>query len=118
MRAMQSEMKSLQDHNTWRLVDMPPDKKAVGCKWVYRIKRNPSNEIVKFKARLVAKGFTQRPGIDYTETFAPVARKESINVVFGVHQGFAPPKLRPPPYFILFRNLYCSAIIVTSIVYG
>ena len=84
MCAMQSEMKSLQDHETWKLVDMPPGKKAVGCKWVYRIKRNPKDEIVKFKARLVAKGFTQRPGIDYTETFAPVARKESINTVLAI----------------------------------
>ena len=49
-----------------------------------RIKRSPSGEIVKFKARLVAKGFTQRPGIDYFETFAPVARKESINVAFSI----------------------------------
>ena len=63
---------------------MPPGKKAVGCKWVYKIKRNPSDEIVKFKARLVAKGFTQRPGVDYTETFAPVARKESINTVLAI----------------------------------
>ena len=58
-----------------RLVDMPPDKKAVGCKWVFRIKRDSSGKIVKFKARLVAKGFTQRPGIDFVETFVPVARK-------------------------------------------
>ena len=84
MRDMQSEMKSLKHHETWKLVDIPPGKKAIGCKWVYRIKRNPSDEIVKFKARLVAKGFTQRPGIDYTETFAPVARKESINTVLAI----------------------------------
>ncbi|GMF12993.1 unnamed protein product [Phytophthora lilii] len=82
LRAMESEMKSLKDHKTWTLVDMPPGKKPVGCKWVFWIKRDPSDEIVKFKARLVAKGFTQRPGIDYTETFAPVARKESIKTVF------------------------------------
>ncbi|GMF41846.1 unnamed protein product [Phytophthora lilii] len=63
---------------------MPPGKRAVGCKWVFRIKRDPSGEIVKFKARLVAKGFTQRPGIDYTETFAPVTRKESINTVLAI----------------------------------
>ena len=65
-------------------MDIPPGKKAVGCKWVYKIKRNPSDEMVKFKARLVAKGFTQRPGVDYTETFAPVARKESINKVLAI----------------------------------
>ena len=84
MRAMQSEIKSLQDHETWKLVDMPPVKKAVGCKSICKIKRNPSDEIVKFKARLVAKGFTQRPDIDHTETFAPVTRKESINVVLAI----------------------------------
>ena len=81
---MKSEMKALEDHNTWSLVDMPPSKRAVGCKWVFRIKRDPSGKIVKFKARLVAKGFTQRPGIDFNETFAPVARKESINAVLAI----------------------------------
>lgn len=84
LEAMKSEMKSLEDHNTWKLLDMPQHKKAVGCKWVFRIKRDPSGNIVKFKARLVAKGFTQRPGIDYNETFAPVARKESINAVLAI----------------------------------
>uniref|UniRef100_H3H6A2 Reverse transcriptase Ty1/copia-type domain-containing protein n=1 Tax=Phytophthora ramorum TaxID=164328 RepID=H3H6A2_PHYRM len=62
LRAMESEMKSLEDHRTWKLVDMPSDKKAIGCKWVFRIKRDPSGKIIKFKARLEAKGFTQRPG--------------------------------------------------------
>ncbi|KAG6623354.1 Retrovirus-related Pol polyprotein from transposon TNT 1-94 [Phytophthora cinnamomi] len=65
LRAMESEMKSLEDHRTWTL-------------------RDPSGKIIKFKARLVAKGFTQRPGVDYTETFAPVARKESINMVVAI----------------------------------
>ena len=83
MRAMQSEMTLLQDHETWKLVNMPLGKKIVGCKWVYKINHNPSDEIVKFKTRLVAKGFTQRPGVDYTEIFAPVARKESINTVLS-----------------------------------
>uniref|UniRef100_A0AAV1UR69 Reverse transcriptase Ty1/copia-type domain-containing protein n=1 Tax=Peronospora matthiolae TaxID=2874970 RepID=A0AAV1UR69_9STRA len=63
---------------------MPPGKKAVGCKWVFKTKRDPSEEIIKFKARLVAKGFTQRPGIDYNETFSPVARKESLNTVLAI----------------------------------
>ena len=81
---MKSEMKSLEEHNTWKLVSMPPGKKAVGCKWVFRIKRDPSGEIIKFKGRLAAKGFTRRPGIDYNETFAPVAHKESINTVLAI----------------------------------
>ena len=63
---------------------MPTGKKALGCKSIFKIKRNPSDKIVKFKARLVAKGFAQRLGIDYIETFAPVARKESINVVLAI----------------------------------
>ncbi|KAE9016351.1 Retrovirus-related Pol polyprotein from transposon TNT 1-94 [Phytophthora fragariae] len=84
LRAMESEMKSLEDHRTWTLVDMPSNKKPIGCKWVFRIKRDPNGDIVKFKARLVAKGFTMRPGIDYTETFAPVARKESVNTATAI----------------------------------
>uniref|UniRef100_A0AAV1UD78 Reverse transcriptase Ty1/copia-type domain-containing protein n=1 Tax=Peronospora matthiolae TaxID=2874970 RepID=A0AAV1UD78_9STRA len=81
---MKNEMNSLEEHSTWKLVDMPPGKKAVGCKWFFKIKCDPSGKIIKFKARLVAKGFTQRPGIDYNETFAPVARKESINTVLAI----------------------------------
>uniref|UniRef100_A0AAV1U5H8 Integrase catalytic domain-containing protein n=1 Tax=Peronospora matthiolae TaxID=2874970 RepID=A0AAV1U5H8_9STRA len=84
LQAMKSEMNSLEEHSTWKLVDMPPGKKSVGCKWVFKIKRDPSGEIIKFKARLVAKEFTQRPGIDYNETFAPVAVKESINTVLAI----------------------------------
>uniref|UniRef100_A0AAV1U342 Polyprotein n=1 Tax=Peronospora matthiolae TaxID=2874970 RepID=A0AAV1U342_9STRA len=84
LQAMKSEMKSLEEHSTWKLVDMPPGKKAVGWKWVFKIKRDPSGEIIKFKARLVSKGLTQRPGIYYNETFAPVARKESISTVLAI----------------------------------
>ena len=83
LQAMGSEIQSLAQHGTWTLEDLPSNKKAIGCKWVFRIKREPSGKIVKFKARLVAKGFTQRPGVDYFETFAPVARKESINVAIA-----------------------------------
>ena len=75
MQTKKSEMKSLEKHSTWKLVNMPQVKKAVGCKWVFKIKRYPSGAVIKFKARLVAKRFTQRPGIDYNQTFVPVARK-------------------------------------------
>ena len=81
---MESEIKSLAQHNTWTLTDLPKGKKAIGCKWVFRIKRDPNAEIVKFIPRLVAKRFTQRPGVDYFETFAPIAWKESINVALAL----------------------------------
>ena len=84
LRAMESEISSLAQHETWNLKDLPRDKKAIGCKWVFRIKRHPNGDIDKFKARLVAKGLTQRAGVNYFETFAPVARKESINVAFAI----------------------------------
>uniref|UniRef100_A0AAV1UZ15 Integrase catalytic domain-containing protein n=1 Tax=Peronospora matthiolae TaxID=2874970 RepID=A0AAV1UZ15_9STRA len=84
IRAMKSEIQALTQHDTWTLQDLPSDKRSIGCKWVFRIKRKPNGEIVKFKARLVAKGFTQRPGVDYFETFSPVAREESINVAIAL----------------------------------
>ncbi|CEG39169.1 retrotransposon unclassified [Plasmopara halstedii] len=80
LRAMECEIQPLAQNKTWTLVDLPSDKKAIGCRWVFRIKCEPSGKILKFKARLVAKGFTQRPGVDNFEIYAPVARKESINV--------------------------------------
>ena len=72
-RAMQEEIDSLKRHGTWKLVDLPPGRKAVKCKWVYKVKHKADGSIERYKARLVAKGFTQVKGIDFDETFAPVA---------------------------------------------
>jgi transposase InsO family protein len=77
-QAMKAEMDALAQAGTWVLTSMPPGKRAVGNKWVYRVKRDSTGNIDKFKARLVAQGFTQREGIDYGETFAPVAKFNSI----------------------------------------
>ena len=60
--------------HTWDLVDLPPNKFVVGCKWVYKIKTHADGSIDHYKARLVEKGFTHEYDIDYEETFAPVAR--------------------------------------------
>lgn len=79
LEAMKSEMKSLEKNKTWKIVDIPQGQKAIGCKWIFRMKSNPDGSINKFKARLMAEGFTKRPGIDYVDTLASVARKESIN---------------------------------------
>ena len=92
--AMQAEMDSIVSVGTFELVPPPRDRKPIGCKWVYRIKRDSSGEISCYKARLVAQGFAQKPGIDFTETFAPVAKTDSIRLLlafaaannFEIHQ--------------------------------
>jgi transposase InsO family protein len=83
-KAMQEEINSIVENGTWTLVDLPAGTKPIGLKWVYKVKRNEQGVIVKYKARLVAKGYVQRPGIDFDEVYAPVARLESIRLLLAV----------------------------------
>ena len=71
-------MKSLKANDVWELVDLPAEKKAVGSKWVYKVKTRADGSIERHKTRLVAQGFTQIYGADYDETFCPVVRQESL----------------------------------------
>src|SRR5437660_5077345 len=78
---MRDELDSIAQLGTYKLTKFPPNRKAIDTKWVYRIKRDLNGNIVRYKARLVAKGFTQKPGVDFDETFALVAKIESIRLL-------------------------------------
>ncbi|KAI3753573.1 hypothetical protein L2E82_25630 [Cichorium intybus] len=82
--AMNAELASIEKNKTWSLVDLPKDRKAIGLKWMYKVKRDPSGKIVKYKARLVAKGYVQKRGVDYDEVYAPVARIETVRVILAL----------------------------------
>lgn len=73
-QTMQEEHDALQSQRTWILVPSPANRSVVGCKWVYKLKKNPDGSIARYKARLVAQGFTQEHGIDYSKTFSLVVR--------------------------------------------
>lgn len=83
LEAMQEELLSLQHTKTYEVTDLPTDRTAIGCKWVYKIKSSDVGE-VKYKARLVAKGYSQKYGQDYCEIFAPVVRPQAIRLLLSM----------------------------------
>lgn len=84
IKAMETELESIEKNDTWVLTDLPKGAKKIGVKWVYKTKRNERGEVDKYKARLVVKGYAQKEGVDYNEVFAPVARWDTIRMILAV----------------------------------
>jgi hypothetical protein len=81
---MQEEYNSLMANNTWTLVPLPPDRKPVSCKWVFKIKQGVNGEVEHYKATLVARGFTQTYRVDYNEIFALIVKFTSIRCILAL----------------------------------
>ena len=82
--AMQDELNMIEKNNTWELVDRSSHKKPIGVKGVYRTKLNLDGSINKYKARLVVKGYEQMLGVDFSETFAPITRLDTIRMLLAI----------------------------------
>ncbi|KAM2928389.1 hypothetical protein COP2_035641 [Malus domestica] len=81
---MQHEIAALQANHTWTLVPLPSHTRPISCKWVYTVKLKPDGNVERYKAQLVAKSYNQIEGIDYRETFAPVAKLTTVRVLLSV----------------------------------
>lgn len=106
IQSMQEELKQLLRNQTWEVTELPKGRRKINCKWVYRVKYGTKGEVLRFKSRLVAKGFNQVKGLDYTETYAPVASYISFRIMLALA---ASKNLRL--YHYDFKNAYLNGTL-------
>ncbi|GJX76817.1 retrotransposon protein, putative, ty1-copia subclass [Tanacetum coccineum] len=105
LNSMNVEMQSMKDNEVWDLVDLPPNGKTVGGKWLFKKKTDMDGVVHTYKAHIVAKGYTQTPWIDYEETFSPIADIRAIRILIAIAACFAMKYLGEAAY-ILGINIY------------
>ena len=84
LEAMKYEIGSIYENKVWTLVDLPDDRQAIENKWIFKRKTDADGNVTVYKARLVAKGFRQVQGVDYDETFSPVAMLKSVRIMLAI----------------------------------
>ena len=95
LQAMKEELDILKEQDVWTVVPTPQNRNIVGCRWVYKIKRDAMGNIIRYKARLVAQGYSQQPGTDFDEIFSPVVRYDSLRLLIALsfHFNWLPDQL-------------------------
>lgn len=81
---MEHELQALENNHTWTLITLPKNKKAIGCKWIYKLKCKPTREIDRYKACLVAKGYNQIEDLDCKDRFSYVAKLTTVNIFIAL----------------------------------
>jgi len=124
---MHAELDALDVNQTWQITSLPPGKKTIDCRWIYKIKYKSDGTVDRYKARLVAKGYTQLEGLDFLDTFAPVAKLTTLRLLLAlaaaynwsltqldVNNAFLDGDLheevymQPPPGLLLPNNSVCK----------
>ena len=103
-------METLEKNRTWGIVELSKGKNLVGCKWVFTVKYKLDGSIKMYKVRLVAKGYNQTYGVDYLETFAPIAKMKTIKVLLSLVINFEWSlqqfMLRIPSYMVILKKRF------------